>query len=145
MSAHITVLFPFMEPERIDSVVLEKCAGIFSAHARFAFQLSSLGRFPDAAYLEPDPSEPFIALTLALAQAFPEFPPYGGEFMTIIPHLTVARGDAAQAEFVTSQLRPRLRSEGPVLSVCNEVELIENSSGRWKPMRAFSLDSASIS
>jgi 2'-5' RNA ligase len=145
VAAHITVLFPFMALERIDAAVLEKCAGIFSAHGRFAFKLSSVGRFPDTVYLEPAPSEPFIALTLALARAFAEFPPYGGEFTTIIPHLTVARGDSAQAELVTSLLESRLRLEGPVLSVCKEVTLIENSSGQWRPMRAFPLDSASSS
>jgi 2'-5' RNA ligase len=143
--AHITVLFPFMAPERIDAAILERCAGIFGAQGRFAFNLSSVGHFPDTAYLEPDPSEPFIALTLALTGAFAEFPPYGGEFTTIIPHLTVARGDPAQSELVTSLLEPRLRLEGPVLSVCKEVTLIENSSGRWRPMRAFPLDSSSSS
>jgi 2'-5' RNA ligase len=143
--AHITVLFPFMGPECIDASVLEKCAGIFSTHGRFAFQLSSVGRFPVTTYLEPDPSEPFIALTSALARAFPEFPPYRGEFMTIIPHLTVAQGDAAQAEFASSLLKSRLRSEGPVFSVCKAVTLIENSSGRWRPMHGFPLDSASDS
>jgi hypothetical protein len=128
-----------MAPARVDETILRRCAEVFRAHAPFEFQLSSVGRFPVTAYLEPHPSEPFVALTSALSQEFPEFPPYGGEFAMIIPHLTVAQGDAAQAEFASSVLEARLKSEPPVLSVCSAVTLIENSSARWKAMHVFPL------
>jgi 2'-5' RNA ligase len=141
--AHITVLFPFMPPESIDTTVLRRCEKVFSSHVSFDFRLSSVGRFPVAAYLEPNPSQPFIALTSALSREFPEFPPYGGEFAMVIPHLTVAHGDAKQAEFASSVLERRLRSAPPVASVCKAVTLIENSSARWIPMHVFPLESGS--
>jgi hypothetical protein len=61
VSAHITALFPFMPPERIDSAVLQRCAKVLNTHASFEFQLSSVERFPVTAFLEPNPSAPFTA------------------------------------------------------------------------------------
>lgn len=137
--AHITVLFPFMPPKRIDAVVLEKCSRTLAAHKKFPFQLCRVGCFPATAYLEPDPKAPFIALTDSLVQAFPEFPPYRGEFTDIIPHLTVAHGNAPEVEKTARDLKLNLKTAGPVSCSCAAVTLIENSSGRWKPMRVFAL------
>jgi 2'-5' RNA ligase len=137
--AHITVLFPFMEPERIDDVVLEKCARTLSTHKRFAFQLHRVGRFPTTAYLEPDPQDSFVALTVGLAQAVPDYPPFRGRFTSIIPHLTVAQGDASEAETAAQELTSRLKSAGSVSCLCAAVTLIENSSLKWKPMHVFPL------
>ena len=66
--AHVTVLFPFVDPARIDAAILEKCARSLSTYKKFAFQLHRVGRFPVTAYLEPDPPEPFIGLTAGLAR-----------------------------------------------------------------------------
>jgi hypothetical protein len=137
--AHITVLFPFMPAERIDPLVADACVNTLSAHRKFAFQLRRVGRFPVTAYLEPDPKDPFIALTESLAQAFPDYPPFRGEFTDIIPHLTVAHGSAPAAERTARELELYLGSAGPVSAVCAAVTLIENSSGRWKPMQVFPL------
>jgi 2'-5' RNA ligase len=137
--AHITLLFPFMDPQRIDAHVLDQCAAILSGHGKFTFQLSSVGRFPAAAYLKPEPPEPFIALTHALTAAFPEFPPYRGEFENVIPHLTVAHGKAHEAQMASDALALKMHALGPVSSMCAAVTLIENSSGRWRTMHAFPL------
>ena len=41
-------------------------------------------------WLAPTPSRPFVEMVDGLAFAFPEHPPFSGEFATVIPHLTVA-------------------------------------------------------
>lgn len=50
-------------------------------------------------WLDPDPAEPFRALTAAVWAAFPQHPPYAGAHAVVTPHLTVgesrARGRAA--------------------------------------------------
>lgn len=86
--AHITLLFPFMAPEAIDDAVRQ---GIRDA-------LAGAACFPATAYLAPEPAAPFIDLTERLMHHFPAYPPFGGEFASVIPHLTVAHGDAALAE-----------------------------------------------
>ena len=98
MPAHITVLFPFMCPEDINPSVLQRVKDAIGQTRAFAFLLARISRFPATIYLEPEPAAPFIELTERLAAEFPEFPPFGGEFPTIIPHLTVAHGAVAEAE-----------------------------------------------
>jgi len=40
-------------------------------------------------YLAPNPAEPFQHLTEMLAAAFPDWPPYGGAFDGVVPHLSI--------------------------------------------------------
>ena len=77
-----------------------------------------VARFSATAYLAPEPSAPFIALTGALVTEFPQFPPFAGEFATIIPHLTVAHGNAEEAYSVEAELLTNLAQHGPIKSTC---------------------------
>jgi hypothetical protein len=138
MPAHITVLYPFIPPERITDVVVRKVRDILSAFAAFEFRLVRIARFPTALYLAPEPAQPFIGLTECVMRAFPEYPPYGGQYDSIVPHLMVAvageGADRAEAALLAA-LPPRVGIEAS----CNEVTLMENSSGRWERMHSFRL------
>ena len=103
----------------------------------FEFSLARVARFPATAYLEPEPAAPFIALTESLFREFPQFAPFGGEFPTIIPHLTVAHGSAVEAEIAESELVSSLALHGPITSFCSSLVLMENSSGTWRQMHVF--------
>ena len=106
---------------------------------QFAYSLSQVSRFEATAYLAPDPAAPFVALTEALVQAFPGFLPFCGAHTSIIPHLTVAHGDAESAESAATELAARLKKSGPIACVCSTVTLLENSSGRWQTLHTFDL------
>ncbi|SFQ43592.1 2'-5' RNA ligase superfamily protein [Variovorax sp. OK605] len=140
--AHITVLVPFMDPARVTPDVLARAQQALARTPSFAFSLARVGRFPETAYLAPEPAAPFIAMTLALVGAFPGFLPYGGEHEGVIPHLSVAHGDARHAEEAAAELQARLAASGPVHARCTEVTLLENSSGRWQDMHVFRLPPA---
>ena len=140
LGAHITVLYPFMDPARIDAAALKTAQAVIDGHEQFAFQLKAIGYFPKVAYLKPEPADPFIALSLSLARAFPLFPPYGGEFAKIAPHLTIAKGDVAAASQPLSQIAADLAAHGAISAQCRAVTLVENSSGRWQPLHEFKLD-----
>ena len=137
--AHITVLYPFMPPEEITPMVANQVRAVALACAAFDFQLSRVGLFRDALYLAPAPSNPFIALTAALARQFPEYPPYGGQFRTVVPHLTVAQGGGWRQSSVHSDLLGALYPLGGIACRCSELVLIENSSCRWQQMDVFPL------
>lgn len=137
--AHITVLVPFMSPERITDAVLQRAQAALNAVPSFSFRLSKVARFPATTYLVPEPAGPFIALTQSLVRSFPEYPPFGGEFESIIPHLTVAHGSTPEAEVAAGELAAAVQAHGPVISVARSVALLENSSGLWKEMHAFVL------
>jgi hypothetical protein len=100
--------------------------------------LASIGCFPGIVFLAPDPADRFVAVTNALADLFPEHPPYLGAHSSVVPHLTVAHVTQSQQTAVVSELSAGLPMEG-ISSVCCTVSLIENSSGRWELMDAFTL------
>jgi len=137
--AHITVLFPFMSSENITAPVVQRIESVLREVQRFDFSLAKVARFPATAYLEPQPAAPFIALTESLAREFPQFPPFGGEFPSIIPHLTVAHGSATEAQAAEAELASSLALHGPITSVCSSLVLMENSSGTWRQMHVFPL------
>ncbi|SEU06316.1 2'-5' RNA ligase family protein [Variovorax sp. OV084] len=140
---HITVLVPFMDPALITPEVLERAQRVLNKTLSFDFSLAKVERFPETAYLAPEPAAPFIEMTIALVEAFPNFPPYGGEHQGVIPHLTVAHGNALDADAAAAELQIRLLASGAVHATCTEVTLIENSSGRWQDMHVFQLPQAS--
>jgi len=87
--AHITLLYPFAQPSR-----LAEAAGallqLFGLVPAFDFSLVEVRRFPATVYLHPEPSAPLVQLIETLVHRWPGFPPYGGAFSGVIPHLTVA-------------------------------------------------------
>ena len=139
--AHITVLYPFMSPELITSAILDQARGAFSEITSFAFRLANVRRFPGALYLEPDPEGPFIRLTEALVERFPRYLPYGGLHKSIAPHLTIAQAGEEEHNAAERQVIASLPPSG-IQALCREVVLIENSSGRWRQMQAFTLPAA---
>lgn len=140
--AHITLLFPFMDSALISDAVLKRAAVAIQTVPSFRFRLSGVGRFPNVAYLAPEPASSFIALTRALASAFPEYLPYRGRHSGIVPHLSVATEHEEGADYAARQLSAWLQENGPIESTCTSVALLENSDGFWREMHAFELPSA---
>jgi 2'-5' RNA ligase len=68
--AHITVLAPFMSPERITDAVLCEAQAAIAQSRSFAFTLAKVARFPTTTYLAPESPEPFVRLTEALVRRF---------------------------------------------------------------------------
>ncbi|WP_421735638.1 2'-5' RNA ligase family protein [Cellulomonas sp.] len=90
---HVTVLGPFVDRSEVDEALVGTIRELLAPVRAFGFSLSAVGRFGGGpTYLVPDPAEPFIRLTEILAAAFPQWPPYGGVFDQVVPHLSI--GDA---------------------------------------------------
>jgi hypothetical protein len=117
--AHVTVLFPFLDTAELDESAL---ADLISRFPAFDFELDRVERFPDGAtWLHPSPSLPFVDLTAAVWQRWPERPPYEGAFDEVIPHVTI------------SETPLDVQLELPIAARAREVTLIEEDerSGRW--------------
>ena len=140
--AHITVVYPFVPPAAIDDAILRRVQSAVLGIKVFEFRLDAIGRFPGVVYLAPEPSKPFEELIARIASEFPDSPPYEGQYQSVIPHLTVCSGDAAQAADAEAQLRARLDERGHVLCRCHSLSVFENSSGRWKEIGAIELDAS---
>jgi 2'-5' RNA ligase len=89
--AHVTLLYPFMPVEGLNDEVRRKISQIVATEPTFTVRFDRIDRFPNVVYLPPQPSDPFQRLTAAIAAEFPDYPPYGGAYEIVVPHLTVAQ------------------------------------------------------
>lgn len=82
---------------------------------------------------------PFVRLSEDLAETFPDYPAYGGEFDGITPHLTVARWTTrGELEAVERELLPSL----PVNGRASHLTLMtEDNNGHWSVAQQFPLRS----
>jgi 2'-5' RNA ligase len=126
LPAHVTIL----QPAPADVVALTE---VLAPFAPFAVTFQRLDRFPGILWLAPEPAEPFVALTEAVVARFPAFPPYGGRYPSVIPHLTVA---AASLDTTAALVEPLL----PLHSHVDSVVLYESVDGRhWQELQTFDL------
>jgi 2'-5' RNA ligase len=135
MPPHVTLIIPFADSSEVDDL-LEPLARVLGAFAPFETALRGTARFPGLLYLRPEPPEPFAAITEALAHAFPDFPPYAGEFAEIVPHITVAQG----ADDVLTAAERELEAQLPVQSRVERAWLVEDAVGGWRRHTAFPLE-----
>jgi 2'-5' RNA ligase len=129
MPAHVTLLFPFVPSEQLNPEVEARLATLLRETDSFSVTFARLARFPDVLYLEPQPPEPFAALTAAIAAEWPEHPPYGGEHEIVIPHLTVAE---SEDEELLERIRADVEAKLPLESRVTAAQLYaEDAAGRW--------------
>jgi hypothetical protein len=124
--AHVTILYPFLDPVAIDESALEE---LIAGHEAFDFELVSVETFDDGhVYLAPTQAERFSALTESVWQRWPDHPPYEGAFDTVVPHLTVSEEPIECAIAL------------PIAARADAVTLIEEQAdGRWLSRRRFAL------
>jgi hypothetical protein len=144
MPAHVTILAPFMPPQWVTLDVVRQLGAAIAAVPAFRFALTEVRRWPTVTYLAPEPAAPLVELTRQVMSRFPAFAPYDGRHGEIVAHLTVADGDADGAALAEGLLRPRLRESGPIDCECHELELLEQSDGRWQTMHTFALGGQAV-
>jgi 2'-5' RNA ligase len=94
--AHLTLLYPFVEPRELDARVRRTIASVAARHAAFDYRLDRPERWPGTIYVAVEPADPFVALQADLAAAFPAYPIYGAASgFAFVPHVTVAEGSRA--------------------------------------------------
>jgi 2'-5' RNA ligase len=141
--AHVTVLYPFVEPARITPTIVLSLAELFAALPELRVSFAEVRRFPEALYLAPDPAEPIRRMTEQVFARFPETPPYEGRFAEVIPHLTVAHAEEPeQLEAIAAEFGRAARGVLPIAAVVRAVELIVKRDGRWRKRTEFALGTA---
>ncbi|MBM7519877.1 2'-5' RNA ligase family protein [Nocardioides nitrophenolicus] len=133
--AHITALAPFRPtPSGADLARVEAIAADTPA---FTFTLDEVRAFPDGlVHAVPEPAAPFAALTDRLWRAFPDCPPYAGEFADVVPHLTLDRlGPDVSLASVGADLAGVL----PVRARAERLELHRYAEGGCRVLASWSL------
>jgi 2'-5' RNA ligase len=137
MPAHVTVLYPFMDPVNLGPTQRGRLAEVIRAFPAFDLSFSRVGRFPEVLWIAPDPAGPIVAMVRAIAAAFPDYPPYGGQFETVIPHLTVAHGDGLDLGALEPEVRRRLAT--PVVQRVDGASLFTTIRRKWREVDRFLL------
>jgi len=139
--AHVTVLYPFVPPGQITPAVIEMAAAAVTSVPGCGCRFAGTGWFgEDVLWLAPEPAGPFRALTAAVHAAFPQYPPFGGAFTEVIPHLTV--GD--RPEDGIRALRAAEARVLPLLPVHTQVSRAwlmtgTRAAGSWQLLATFPL------
>jgi len=140
MRAHITLLYPFTDTEVLAAGRIDEVRKVLAPFSGFACALTHFARFPEplehVLWLAPRPAEPLIAMTRALVAAFPEHPPYGGRFASIVPHLTVA---VSEDDDLLARIGDDLSGRLPVEFDVGEVALYEHDPSGWRLRTAIPL------
>jgi 2'-5' RNA ligase len=138
--AHITLLYPFKHPARIDDADFDQLARCAATVAPFDFSLARTARFPGVLYFVPEPDDAFRRLTNEICRLYPETPPYGGKYPAIVPHLTVAQlADERQLDLVAAELLRLSEGKLPIIAAASEMALLDAISGRWEVRATFKL------
>jgi hypothetical protein len=128
--AHVTILYPFLPCEALGPAERNELAAIAAKVPAFEVSFERICRFADLVWIEPVPADAFVALTAAVVERWPDHPPYGGAFETVIPHLTLVESDDAPLE-VVEDAAARV---APFVRRAQRLELwCQDAAGRWRP------------
>jgi 2'-5' RNA ligase len=137
--AHVTVLYPFLPPDQINGEVIEALGDLVGAIPRFDVTLTHTDWFDDrVVWLAPQPDRPFRDLTIAVWQRFPEAPPYAGDHVDVVPHLTI--GDDAD-KLVLDHAAEAVSAHLPINATITVVQLIAGTPDQypWRTLHEFPL------
>ena len=137
MPAHITLLVPFTDSAVLGGARIRAVEQVLALFESIELSLATTACFegpPLVLYLAPKPAGPFREMTEALVRAFPEHPPYGADYATIVPHLTVAtrlgREDLAAIEAEIAEALP-------ITARAGEAWLMEYADDTWRLRNRF--------
>ena len=90
---HITLMFPFVPFYQAD-LVCDRLYPLCEKIAPFEVTLDGYGEFPGVVYMKPANTDAIRAVFRKLYHAFPDYPPYDGQFgHDLKPHMTVITFD----------------------------------------------------
>jgi 2'-5' RNA ligase len=126
--AHITLIVPWLPPDEITEDDLAELDAAVKDVKAFDFELDHVDWFGRRVlWVAPEPAEPFVELTAALAERFGT-PPWEDEFDEVVPHLTVAHAsDGVELVPVAADVAGRL----PVICRAEELWVMVGDGARW--------------
>lgn len=136
MTPHVTLVVPFVPAAGIHEGIEKRLRSLFRRFEGFDYHLRRFEYFENGVlWLDPEPPRPFVDLVSAIAEEFPEHPPYEGVHEEVIPHVTVAESnDQRLLEQIRSEVEPRL----PIRCRAEKAMLVVRGSDlRWRPRSPF--------
>lgn len=139
--AHVTVIFPFAVPSALSADDYQRLASGIRSVPRFDCSFGGIDWFgDDCVWLRPDDDLPFRALTQAVWDAFPDYPPYEGAFDDVVPHVTIGERRSGTLEDL-QRAATEVETKLPVRQHVNESLFIAGTEApnSWSIVRRFPL------
>lgn len=135
---HVTVLVPWVvEPGDSDRRRLEEAVSSFEP---FELSFPTAGQFPGGTvWLKPEPFDTVRSLLLSVFEAFPECPPYGGEFPDPHPHLTISSATDGAPAVVAEATEALAATPAPRVQLTELGLWREGDDGVWRQFDAVQL------
>lgn len=140
LTAHVTVLAPFLPPATIDTTVVKRLDVALDGARAFDCVFDQTRWFErDCLWLAPVSEAPFRALTVRVCAEFPELAPYGGR-RPVVPHVTVGFSRASSVDDLRIAAA-RLGATLPIRARVRRLDLLvlDGAKGRWRPRARFEL------
>jgi 2'-5' RNA ligase len=135
MPPHVTLIYPFVDDAQLVAGQITELRNVLARFSAFDMRFTGFGRFdgpPAVLYLDPDPAQAFLEMIDAIAEQFPEFPPFGGQFDSVVPHLTIAYSDEPA---VLDAAEQAVAAHLPISARASEVLVMEHGADDGWRMR----------
>ncbi len=135
--AHVTVIAPFAAG--LDGAARSALAVAVASVRAFDVTFARVAWFgQQVMFLAPEPASPFTELTQAVWRAFPGYPPYGGAYEEVVPHLTVGM---SQPEPELAEAARAIEPGLPIVCHVSTVTLMRGSlePGSWRVAAEYPL------
>jgi hypothetical protein len=134
--AHVTVLFPFLRPEKIDGAVLRTLRELFEQHPPLPVRFTECRRRAEFVHLHPEPADGLRRLLDHARREWPDVIPYEGAYGEVEPHLTVS---IRTSEDTAERIHAESGRELPIEAELREGWLISSREQRWTVVERFPL------
>lgn len=142
VSAHITLLYPFVAPGELDDDVLHRLAATLAGLGACVLELNTVALTGNLVYLDPSDASWFREAQARLAAEWPELLPYEGKYGPHPPpHLTLGyhRPPGPDPTPELPAIRAALAPSLPLSTVLDHVLLTALRDDRWHPVARFEL------
>jgi 2'-5' RNA ligase superfamily len=140
---HITLLYPWRDAP-LSGDDLEQLRTVLLKHRAFSLCIDRLESFEvGAIYLALQDGRSCKAIMSDLMKDFPDTPPYGGDFLDAVPHLTIAKCDPKNLQVLKAEIARELTL--PLEFSVDEIAVMEeDTGGNWFTRCVIPLRSSSM-
>jgi 2'-5' RNA ligase len=114
-----------------------RLAAVVRSFRGLELRFQGVGRFAEVLWLAPEPDGALVEMIRAIVEACPAYQPYGGQFDSIVPHVTVAHGAGLDLGALEPELKGRFAH--PVSQRIDAVSMFSTVRRRWREADRFLL------
>lgn len=122
---HVSILYPW-RASPLSAIDIQDVSNAIATVQPFSIFFDDVARFENGTvYVRVGEDGALSALMQSVWAAFPDTPPYGGEFTTPTPHLTLAKPSIEEADAAVAEVRNQLAQNLPLRFDVDRLSILE--------------------